>query len=49
MRISIWSWCVINVASIWKNGWVNGGHKAVSIFCDFLLYCIRNCIRNNVR
>ena len=45
MGICLWSWCIIDVAPIWENGWIAGGDKAISIPGDFLLDCISDDVR----
>ena len=43
--ISLGSWCIVNVASIWQNCWVTSGDNAVGKLGDFLLDCIRGVRR----
>ena len=45
MGVCLRSWCIVNIASIWKDAWIDGGHEAVSILGDFFLHSIRDTVR----
>ena len=38
VRINLWSWCIRDVAAIWKDSRVDGGNKVISVLDDLFLH-----------